>query len=62
MEVDEKPFTRDHEFKGWMCSIEWVQECGKELPCGGPCVLPPGHLVPCECGGDQDGKPGTCPA
>lgn len=30
--------------------------------CGGTCALPKGHSTPCECGGDEYGVPGSCPA
>lgn len=42
--------------------IEWPDLCGKTLACGGACVLPAIHQVPCECCGDDPGEPGTCPA
>lgn len=41
------------------CEVPTV--CGAELRCGGPCLLPTGHAGPCECGGDEPGRPGTCP-
>lgn len=42
--------------------IEWIPGCSRELRCGGGCVLATGHLGPCECGGDEPGCPGSCPA
>jgi hypothetical protein len=39
-----------------------AKECGKPLRCGGECRLEPGHAQPCECHGDEEGRPGTCPA
>lgn len=43
-------------------SVVVAKECGKTLECGGRCRLEPGHAQPCECHGDQEGRPGTCPA
>jgi hypothetical protein len=39
--------------------------CGLQCECGGPCALVSGHpgtITHCECGGDDPGQPGTCPA
>lgn len=50
------------ERRGWHSDVSWPVLCGAELDCGGSCVLPAGHLVPCECAGDMPGRPDTCPA
>lgn len=42
--------------------IVWSVQCGKRVECGGRCVLAPGHVGECECGGDDIGVPGSCPA
>jgi hypothetical protein len=51
-----KPYMPD------LCEVTLTVKCGK--PCGTCCVccLAPGHVVPCECCGDEPGHPGTCPA
>lgn len=42
--------------------VLWRRTCGKGQVCGGRCILAAGHLVPCECPGDEPGCPGSCPA
>jgi len=44
-----------------LARVEWTPKCDKALDaCGGRCCLPRWHVVPCECGGDEPGEPGTC--
>ncbi len=42
--------------------VVYLTRCEQALECGGRCVLADGHVVPCECAGDDYGCPGTCPA
>lgn len=42
--------------------IKRLGTCPGVLECGGGCCLTFGHVVPCECPGDEPGEPGTCPA
>lgn len=42
---------------------EGVQgSCGAALECGSTCILPAQHDGEHVCAGDEDGRPGTCPA
>jgi hypothetical protein len=43
-------------------AVPEAEQCGKPLECGSTCCLRSAHLGECECGGDEPGKPGSCPA
>lgn len=50
-------------FDGATCALDRpATMCRKLLECGAGCCLTPGHVVPCECAGDEPGEPGSCPS
>jgi hypothetical protein len=38
------------------------ERCGARVECGGTCCLRVRHAGHCECGADEPGRPGSCPA
>ncbi len=58
--ITEKPWDDGSSI---VAHVEWHPvHGGEQLECGGYCCLAPNHVGPCECGGDEPGCPGSCPA